>query len=71
MKKSQVKIGETYAVKVSGVIQPVKVIEEFPRGGWVGINRRTGREVRIKTAGRLRYALRPEIIQAGVFGEAR
>jgi hypothetical protein len=55
MKKKDVVIGETYAVKVSGKIAPVKIISESIYGGWNGLNVRTKREVRIRSAMRLRY----------------
>ncbi|MFO7957996.1 MAG: winged helix-turn-helix domain-containing protein [Candidatus Brocadiia bacterium] len=54
MKKDDVKVGELYAVKVSGKIAPVVIDEEHPNGGWVGTNQETNRQVRIKTARRLR-----------------
>lgn len=55
MKKADVKVGKTYIVKVSGKLSRVKLTNEVKRaGGWMGINLDTGREVRIKTGGRLR-----------------
>lgn len=54
MKKSEVRIGETYTVKVSGQLVPVRITGECPHGGWTGINTQTNREVRIRTAARLR-----------------
>lgn len=54
MKKSEVIIGETYTVNVSGRLAPVRVTGACPYGGWVGINTKTNREVRIKTAAKLR-----------------
>ncbi len=54
MKKAEVKVGEMYAVKVSGNVAPVVIDEEHPKGGWVGTNQETNRQVRIKNAGRLR-----------------
>jgi len=54
MKKSEVKIGETYRVKVSGTIASVRITGENPYGGWDGINVATKRKVRIKSAQRLR-----------------
>lgn len=56
MKESQVRIGETYTVKVSGQLAPVRITGECPYGGWTGINTKTNREVRIRTAARLRGA---------------
>jgi len=54
MKKKDVQIGEVYAVKVSGQIAPVVIDEVHPAGGWVGTNEETHRQVRIKSAQRLR-----------------
>ena len=54
MKKAEVKVGETYAVKVSGNVVPVVIDEEHPQGGWVGTNQETNRQVRVKSAQRLR-----------------
>ena len=54
MKKAEVKVGETYAVKVSGNVVPVVIDEEHPNGGWVGTNQETNRQVRVKSAQRLR-----------------
>jgi len=54
MKKADVKVGQLYAVKVSGNVVPVVLDEEHPKGGWVGTNQETNRQVRIKSAQRLR-----------------
>lgn len=54
MKKNEVKVGESYVVKVSGKLVPVRIESECPHGGWYGINETTGRQVRIRTAARLR-----------------
>ena len=59
MKKSQIKIGGTYTAKVSGFVVPVRILSESPHGGWVGINILTHREVRIRTAARLRREIDP------------
>jgi hypothetical protein len=58
MKQHDVVLGDVYAVKVSGSIQPVKLVAESFHGDWVGRNLRTGREVRIRTAAKLRCALK-------------
>jgi hypothetical protein len=58
MKQQDVVLGEVYAMKVSGSIQPVKLEAESPHGGWVGRNMRSGREVRIRTAAKLRCPLK-------------
>jgi hypothetical protein len=57
MKKRNVELGQVYAVKVGGRIQPVRLIGESPYGGWVGRNEQTGREIRIRSAARLRAHL--------------
>lgn len=55
MTKADVKIGGCYAAKVSGLIHVVRIASESPRGGWDAVNTCTGRTVRIRSAGRLRY----------------
>ena len=54
MQKHNIKVGSTYIVKVSGTLAKVRITREHPRGGWYGTNLATGREVRIRTAARLR-----------------
>ena len=54
MQKQNVHIGTTYIVKVSGTLAKVRLSREHPRGGWYGTNLATGREIRIRTAARLR-----------------
>ena len=54
MKRRDVVLGQVYAVKVSGRIQPVRLIVESPYGGWVGRNEHTGREIRLRSAAKLR-----------------
>jgi hypothetical protein len=59
MQKHNVKIGTTYIVKVSGTLAKVRLTREHERGGWYGINLATGREIRIRTAARLRSEVLP------------
>jgi hypothetical protein len=54
MKKESVKLGSTYACKVSGEIQPVRLNATNPHGGWNGTNVRSGKAVRVKSSQRLR-----------------
>ena len=55
MKKDEVKVGQEYLVKVSDKVVPVHIDAEHSSGkGWVGTNTLTGRQVRIKSAQRLR-----------------
>jgi len=60
MKKSEVKIGDVYRVKVSGTIASVRITGENPYGGWDGVNVATKRKVRIKSAQRLRGLAAPK-----------
>ena len=59
MQKQNVHIGTTYVVKVSGTLARVRLTREHPRGGWFGTNLATGREIRIRTAARLRSEAKP------------
>lgn len=54
MKKSEVEVGKTYVMKVSGRLVPVRITNSCQFGGWYGLNTVTLREVRIRTAGKLR-----------------
>ncbi len=59
MQKREIEIGETYVAKVSGLMTVVRIKSTSPHGGWVGVNVRTGREIPIKTAARLRRPATP------------
>ncbi len=59
MQKQNVKVGSTYIVKVSGTLAKVRLTREDPRGGWHGTNLATGRDIRIRTAARLRAEAKP------------
>jgi hypothetical protein len=59
MKKHNIKVGSIYLVKVSGTLAKVRLTREHPRGGWYGTNIATGREIRIRTAARLRSEVKP------------
>jgi len=54
MKKNEVKIGQCYMAKVTNNDVPVRIEAENRNGGWNAKNVATGRNVRIKTAQRLR-----------------
>jgi hypothetical protein len=54
MKKRDIEIGKTYLAKVSGNLVPVRITSESAYGGWNAVNTTTGREVRIRSAARLR-----------------
>ena len=59
MQKHNIKVGSTYIVKVSGTLARVRITREHVRGGWYGTNLATGREIRIRTAARLRKEVNP------------
>ena len=54
MKKDKVKLGQTYVVKVSGKVVPVKLTAVNPHGGYDGVNQETKKTVRVRSASRLR-----------------
>jgi len=60
MQKHNVNIGTTYIVKVSGTLAKIRLTRECNYGGWFGTNLVTGREIRIRTAARLRSEAKPE-----------
>lgn len=55
MKKAEIQIGRVYGVKVSGTVQPVRILNENRYGGWDAINTKTNRAVRIHTAAKCRF----------------
>jgi len=57
MKKANVTLGGVYAAKVSGKVVPVRLDAESRYGGWDATNLATKKQVRIKSAQRLRYAV--------------
>jgi hypothetical protein len=54
MKKDDVKIGGTYMAKVSDKVVAVRIDAANARGGWDATNLSTNKQVRIKSAQRLR-----------------
>lgn len=56
MKKNEIEIGGQYVAKISQRLTVVKIKSASPYGGWVAVNVKTGREVRIRTAAKLRRA---------------
>jgi len=60
MRKSDVKVGKSYWANVAGSRVPVRIESTNPQGGWVGRSIKTGRTVRIRTAGRLHGECEPE-----------
>lgn len=71
MLKKDVKIGTTYAAKISGTVQPVTITGESLYGGWNGRNEKTGRAVRIKSAQKLRFEVASYTRPDGTKGWAR
>jgi hypothetical protein len=54
MQQDQVQIGKTYAAKVTDKLAPVRIDSENEHGGWNATNLRTNKQIRIKSAQRLR-----------------
>jgi hypothetical protein len=63
MLKADVVLKGVYVVKVSGKLVRVRVDRVCEFGGWYGTNLATGREIRIRTAAKLR---RPVLPQKGI-----
>lgn len=53
VRNPDVKIGETYYVRVGTNPTVVRITGESPYGGWVGVNLATGWKIYIRTADRL------------------
>ena len=58
MKKNEIKVGGKYVAKVSDKLTLVKITGVNPHGGWDATNEKTGKPIRIKSAQRLRSAVR-------------
>ena len=58
MKKDQVKVGGLYAAKVSDKLVTVRIDGTHTQGGWNATNTATGKRIRIKSAQRLRRAVK-------------
>jgi hypothetical protein len=83
MKKDEVRVGATYSTKISDKVVPVRITEERWTGdkltGWIGLNTKTNRPVRIKSATKLRSEItsdhseqsEPRSARYGARGEAR
>ena len=72
MKKNEVKVGGRYVAKVSDKLTLVRIDRENPHGGWDATNEKTGKPVRIKSAQRLRSAVRDHAKEtAEVLGRGR
>ena len=57
MRAKDVRLGGTYAARVSGRVVPVTLTAESVFGGWDGENEETGKRVRVHTAARLHYPM--------------
>lgn len=57
MRKAEVSVGKVYAAKISNQLAPVRLDGESPYGGWSATNLATKRQVRIKSAAKLRFEL--------------
>lgn len=57
MKKKDVVLGGRYTALVSGRMVTVRIKRESTYGGWEAVNEATGRDVRVRSAQRLRGAV--------------
>ena len=57
MKKSEIQLGGKYVAKISGKLTVVQVQSPCSFGGWNAVNLSTQREVRIRSAAKLRKAV--------------
>ncbi len=55
MKRHQIEIGAVYRARISGKLTDVRIDRRHTYGGWAATDLATGRNVRIKTAQKLRY----------------
>ena len=62
MRKAEIEVGATYVVKVSDRLAPVRIVSESQYGGWNGVNERTGRTVRIRSAQKCRVRVYPVMV---------
>lgn len=58
MKKRQIQVGGFYLAKVSDRLVTVRIDSESRHGGWNATNISTGRAVYVRTAQRLRSAVK-------------
>jgi hypothetical protein len=67
MRKADVSLGHIYIAKVSGKLTRVRLDRESPFGnGWIATNLVTNREVRVRSAARLRKEVTDVIPKYGV-----
>ena len=58
MKKNEIKVGGMYRAKVSDKVVTVRIDSTHTKGGWNATNTATGKRIRIKSAQRLRGAVK-------------
>ena len=58
MLKKDVELGGVYKAMISGKMVDVKLLRESEFGGWEATNLRTGRDIRIKSAAKLRWEVK-------------
>ncbi len=63
MRKAQIEVGGVYEVRVSGNLVPVRIRGKHYISGWDAENVLTGREIRVRTAARLRRAMSEDQVQ--------
>lgn len=70
MKNSEVQVGNVYTAKITDKVVPVRIDKENPRGGWDATNMKTNRQVRIKSAQKLRGCITSEVGDAAAAQDA-
>ena len=66
MKKAEVSLGHIYIAKVSGKLTRIRLDRVCEYGGWLATNLVTNREVRVRSAARLRKEVSDVIPKYGV-----
>ncbi len=66
MRKAQIEVGGVYEVRVSGNLVPVRIRGKHYISGRDAENVITGRDVRIRTAARLRRPMSEDVVDAAI-----
>ena len=61
--KADVVVGETYRIRHTSGFTDIKITHVCQYGGWYATNLKTGREIRIKSAAKLRRVVTAEELQ--------
>jgi len=70
MLKKEIRIGAIYKAQVSNKLVSVRIMSLCPIGGWYAVNLSTHKQIRVKSAQRLRYEV-PEPTLVEIFDEQK